>query len=411
MSKGGDNGKRKSGGKTPGTRKPAESIKDNERFRSNLLSVISHELNTPLTGILNAVVMLEEKFPAEREYVPMLRRNAERLRKTIENLLEISRVDAGTLRVRLSEVSLENFILARKESLRDVLDSQRFRIQTDIEEDLPHVCGDVKRLAHVFDALVLNAVKFSNVAHLATGEFGEVRVSLVMKPSGELPAGLFSTKEKKTGMYLVVGVQSSLPSIGESPESFEQLFEPFAPWRDADTRQKEGLGVELAIAKEILLAHEGFIWADLPESTRSGSLNFQFALPLLSRVDELDLVINNRLFTSIGALSKMTLLLLRPEPGYSTGREDQPRIAQALQKVLFRSSDSTFWIEDTGEFAILMDDCDREGGVRVARRLLESLKENMPSLRFLWSVAAGPDEGTNASELLEKARSEWMPSD
>jgi signal transduction histidine kinase len=390
--------------------KKASPLQDNERFRSNLLSIISHELNTPLTSIINATAMLEERFPLEKEFVPMLRRNAERLRKTIENLIDISRVDAGSLRVRLGEVNLANFLLARKESLKEPLARQSFQIQLELEEDIPNVCGDPKRLSHVFDALVLNAVKFSHRSLLKEGEQATVLVSLEMKSASELPSGLFSSKLRKTGMYLVVSVQSSLPSIGEGPDHFEQLFEPFTPWRDADTRQREGLGVELAIAKEILLAHEGFIWANIADTKKTEGLKFLFALPLLSRLDELDLVVNNRLFTSIGALSRMTLLLLRPEPGYVAGKADEQHVALALRKVLFRSSDSTFWIEDAGEFAILMDDCDHEGAVRVAERLLVSLRDHMPQTRFLWAIATGPDEGSNALELLEKARSSWRPS-
>lgn len=384
---------------------------DNERFRSNLLSIVSHELNTPLTGILNSLAMLEEKFPEEQVYIPMLRRNSERLRRSIENLLEISRVDAGTLRVRLSELDMENFLLGRRDVLRSQLGKQKFSIEMELEEDLPRVCGDIRRLAHVFDILVLNAVKFSHGGHLKKDETGVVHVSLSIEPVASIPPGLLSTREKKTGMYLLVCVQSSLPSLGESPDSFEQLFEPFAPWRDADTRVKEGLGVELAIAKEILLAHEGFIWADLPDenSDRHG-WKFCFALPLLSRVDELDLVVNNRLFTAIGALSKMSLLLLRPEPGYQQKEGDEQRISRTLQKVLFRSSDSIFWIHDTGECAILMDDCDQEGGARVAIRLLATLKTEMPDIGFLWSLVTGPDAGSNARELLEKARDRWQPS-
>lgn len=384
---------------------------DNEQFRSNLLSVVSHELNTPLTAIINAAVMLEEKFPSEQEYVPMLKRNAERLRKTIENLLEISRVDAGTLRVRLSEMDMENFLYGRRDPLRAHLEKDRFELSYEVEEDLPHVCADIRRLSHVFDSLVLNAVKFSHGGHLKPGEKAEVAISLTLEPVASLPPGLLSTRDKKTGMYIVVTVQSSLPSIGESPDSFEHLFEPFSPWRDADTRVKEGLGVELAIAKEILLAHEGFIWADLPaEGASRKGWKFLFALPLLSRLDELDLVINNRLSTAIGALSKMSLLLLRTEPGTVTRPGDEQRISKALQKVLFRSSDSTFYIQDTNEFAILMDDCDHEGGERVAHRLLGTLRTEMPEFHFLWAMATGPDEGSNARELLEKARHSWRPS-
>jgi nitrogen-specific signal transduction histidine kinase len=389
--------------------KSGPGLMDNERFRSNLLSIISHELNTPLTGILNAITMLEEKYPEEKDFLPMLRRNSERLRKSVENLLEISRVDAGTLRVRLSELDLENFLLGRKDVLKDALSRQRFSLELEMEEDLPHVCGDIRRLTHVFDALVLNAVKFSHAGHLKAGESGVVSVNLTLEPVSGLPPGLLSKREKKTGMYLLVCVQSSLPSIGESPESFEQLFEPFSPWRDADTRVKEGLGVELALAKEILLAHEGFIWADLPPAGDTGGWKFCFALPLLSRVDELDLVVNNRLFTAIGALSKMSLFLLRPEPGFQVSNEDQRRISKALQKVLFRSSDSTFWIQDTGEYSILMDDCDHEGGERVAKRLLTQLKAEIPEIHFLWSLVTGPDDGSSARELLDKARHRWQP--
>lgn len=380
---------------------------ENERFRSNLLSIVSHELNTPLTAILNATAMLEERFAAEKEFIPMLRRNAERLRKTVENLLEISRVDAGTLKVKLSELDLGNFITNRKESLQAPLAAARFELKVEIEEELPHVCGDYRRLAHVFDSLVLNAAKFSDVGMLGTGEKGVIRAGVSLEPMSNIPSGMLVGKESKTGMFLVVSVQSSLPSIGESPETFEQLFEPFSPWRDADTRVREGLGVELAIDKEILLAHEGFIWADLEPARKKNGWKFFFALPLLSRVDELDLVVNNRLSTAIGALAKLTLLLIRPEPGSGMGSVESPAVFKALQRALFRSSDSTFWLQDSGEFVVLMDDCDREGGERVAKRLLQTLHEEFTHLRFLWAAVTGPEDGTSARELLENARVGW----
>ena len=383
-----------------------------ERFRSNLLSIVSHELNTPLTSIINAISILEERYPEESEYIPMLRRNADRLRRTVENLLDISRVDAGTLRVRLSELDLKNFFFSRRSMLQAELAKGSFRLEFDFEEDLPHVCGDPRRLAHVFDSLVLNAAKFSNTGRLAPEETAVIRVELRLEPVGALPPGLLSRREKKTGMYLGVTVQSSLPTIGESPETFEQLFEPFTPWRDADTRVREGLGVELAIAKEILTAHEGFIWGDHgdPEGEDQG-WRFHFALPLLSRLDELDLVINNRLSTSIGSLSKMSLLLLRPEPGAAAGMDEQVQIFQELQKALFRSSDSIFWIQDTGEYAVLMDDCDMAGGERVAKRLTDTLREAVPHIRFLRGLVTGPEDGANAHELLENARASWLPAD
>ncbi|MCO5142022.1 MAG: ATP-binding protein [Oligoflexia bacterium] len=385
-----------------------ENSQEFDRYRSNLLSIISHELNTPLTGMINAISILEERYPKENEFLPMLKRNTHRLKRTVENLLEISRADAGTIRVRLTELDLDHFVRSREEVLKPEIEKQDFVFSLELEEDLPRVCGDARRLAHVFDALVYNALKFSRLEGLNKTNPGKIHIKLSLESESEIPRGIVSLREQKTGMYLILSVQSSQSSVGETPETFEELFEPFSPWRDADTRVKEGLGVELAIAKEILIAHYGFIWATDTDGV-DGGWKFSIALPILSRVDELDLVINNRLFSAIGALSKISLVLLRAEPGYKALDEDYPKINKALQRVLFRTSDSIFWISESGELAILMDDCGREGAQRVVERLKKVLAEEISHIRFLVSYACGPEDGSSALELLEKARSSWEP--
>jgi nitrogen-specific signal transduction histidine kinase len=387
--------------------KKAPSKKDS-RFRSNLLAVISHELNTPISAIMNATDLLAESGKSDPEALAMVRRNAERLQRTVRNLMEIARVDAGALRVRLSELDFTNFVRMRAEALRARLTAEKFTVELSIEDDLPHACGDLIRLAHVFDSLVLNAAKFSNREHAAKGV---ISVETKLEAVAKLPKEFRDPNwEKKTGLYLVTSIQSSLPAIGESPKHFEELFEPFTPWRDADSRQKEGLGVELALAKEILLAHEGFIWADTSSDKKRG-WKFYFALPMLSRSDELNMVLANRLFTSIGALSKVSLLLLRPGPGaFSDGGRSVMDVIKTVQRLLFRSSDSIFWIEEAGELTVLMDDCDEIGARRVGERITSALSETLPGLSFMWSIVTGPEDGSSADELLEKARERWQPA-
>ncbi len=391
-------------------KKPVHKKKSNHedsRFRSNLLAVISHELNTPISVILNAAELLEQNA-TDKDALLMVRRNAERLQRTVRNLMEIARVDAGALKVRLSELDLANFVRMRVETLRAQLERARFKLDLSIEDDLPHACGDLVRLAHVFDSLVMNAAKFSNTASLPASEFAHIKVEVKLESAALLPNEFREPSwGKKTGLYLTVSIQSSLPPIGESPNHFEELFEPFTPWRDADSRAREGLGVELALAKEILSAHEGFIWADM----RAGSgWKFHFALPMLSRSDELDMVLANRLFTAIGALSKVSLLILRPAPGaFSEGRSVMD-VIKTVQKLLFRSSDSIFWIEETGELTILMDDCDEIGARRVGERIVGALSDTLPGLSFMWTIVTGPTDGSSAEELLEKARDRWQPA-
>lgn len=377
------------------------------RLRSNLLAVVSHELNTPITGIVNATEMISLGKEGNAEALAMLRRNTERLQRTVRNLMEIARVDAGTLRVRLSELDLGNFLNQRVEALSDRLDAFGFAVKLSIEEDLPHACGDLVRLSHVVDSLVLNAVKFSDKTKLRSGEAAEITVQVSLESAAKLPKDFQASGWlKKTGLYFFVSIQSSLPNIGESPKHFEELFEPFTPWRDADVRVQEGLGVELALAKEILIAHEGFIWADF-EGRRGWT--FHIALPMLSRSDELDMVLSNRLFTAIGALSRVSLLIIRPEPGALSGARGVVDVVKTVQRLLFRSSDSIFWVEEAGELTVLMDDCDEANAKRVGQRIVAALIEAVPDMPFMWTSVTGPDEGSSAEELLIKARDRWQP--
>src|SRR5690606_38240069 len=123
--------------------------------------------------------------------------------------------------VRLSELDLANFVRIRSDALRVKLDRSRFETQVDIEEDLPHASGDLLRLGHVFDSLVLNAAKFSDLASLGPGERGKISIEVKLSAVSELPEEFREPSwGKKTGLYLVTCIQSSLPSIGETPDHF-----------------------------------------------------------------------------------------------------------------------------------------------------------------------------------------------
>jgi len=387
-------------------KKNVESEK-NSLYRSNLLSVISHEINTPLSLILNSLSMLEEKYPQDNEYLPMFRRNAERLKHTVQNIMQLAEADAGALRVRLSEMDFRNFLLLRREWLKKSVEKEGFFFAVDFEENLPNVCADARRLARAFDTLVMNAIKFSSAA--SAEQEKKIRVKLHMGNVDEIPVQLRRPElETQTGLCLVVSVSSSLPALGTVPENFEQLFEPFSPWRDVNSREKDGLGVELALSREILMAHHGYIWAGAPEIPGEGWV-FRFALPILSRIDELGLVINNRLFGELSSLSKISLLVIHPEPGSLETGKEQAELGRTIEKILFRSSDSIFWVPETGELTILMDDCDTEGAKKVAKRIIQLLRAEKPKMGFVWASVTAPDDGSNAQELLHKARSSWVP--
>lgn len=391
--------------------KTPEKASDESRFRSNLLALVSHELNTPLTGILNSISVLEQRYPSDQEFLPMLRRNAERLRHTVANMLLLAEADAGMLRVHLSETKLENVLHREMERMRAHLERQGFRFNAEFEADLPTVCADPMRLGRVIDTFFANAVKFSD-KHAAAGRKPEVKVRLSLEPLAEIREKLTHPRAREiasqTGMFLVVTVASSLPPLGEAPTSYEDFFEPFSPWKDIYTREKEGLGIELALAREILIAHHGFIAAGPPEHEGEGTV-FYFGLPVLSRQDELEFVINNRIHGALGNLTKTSILSLRPAPDSVARAGDLRRLEEEVRNLLYRSSDSVFSNPATGEITIVMDDCNAKGAEKLAERLAADLRRILPEVDFVFGAATGPDQGATARELLDRAAHAWKP--
>lgn len=376
------------------------------KYRSNLLALISHELNTPLTGIVNAISVLEGERLENPEFLDMLKRNADRLRTTVDSLLELASADAGALRVHLTEASLENLIQAQEDALKSFLDTHGFSIQTVIEDQLPNVCIDPNRLGRALAALVEHAVLFADKSASNPNEQKLIRIEASLAPIDSVSQFLQSSDiREKTAMFLVVEVSSNIPTIGEV-DNFEELFEPFSPWRDVYTRGQDGIGVELALTKEIMLAHKGFVGVGPAERPEEGWV-FRIGVPILSRVDELREVIDNRIHSGLGRLSKTSILLLRPTDQSLQKIGDLRKIEQSISALLYRSSDSVFSIPSRGEVTIVMDDCNSDGAIRLGGRLTEELKDSMPELEFVWGTATGPDNGSSAEELLQFIRERW----
>lgn len=375
-------------------------------YRSNLLALVSHELNTPLSGIVNAISVLENEKFKNPEFFEMLKRNTQRLRVTVDSLLELANADAGVLRVHLSEASLENVVQAQEEILRPFLKSNGFALQTIIEDQLPNVCIDSVRLGRVFNALVEHAVLFCDSSSRTKNKELLVNVHISLAPIDAVDQWLPNTSVRdQTGTFLTLEISTNVPTLAEV-ENFEDLFEPFSPWRDVYTRERDGIGVELALAREIMLGHRGFIGVGPAESAEGGWV-FRFGVPILSREDELEAVIDNRIHGGASRLMKTSIVLIRPTEKSLAAVGDLRRVEEAVASLLYRSSDSVFSIASQGELTIVMDDCDANGSRKLADRITLELKEALPSLEFVWGVATGPDNGSTAEELLRHVRRHW----
>lgn len=227
--------------------------KEAEQLQSTFLSVISHELQTPIAIIRGYADLLRDEgqqLPPEQvqEKLSFIVEESDRLSKMVENLLYASRIQAGGLKLNREPVALGPLaqrVVQRLSSL-----SAKHILRVEMPDPLPAVLADYERIEEVLVNLVENAIKYSP-------QGGEVVISAEV-----------------TSNEVIVSVADQ--GIGIPPEERERIFERFSRLDSRLVRQMKGTGLGLFICKSIVEAHGGRIWA---EAAPGGGSRFRFTLP------------------------------------------------------------------------------------------------------------------------------------
>jgi signal transduction histidine kinase/ActR/RegA family two-component response regulator len=230
-----------------------------DRMKTDLLANVSHELRTPLAAIRGYVEFIQEgqlgpTTEAQREGLEVCLRNSERLTKTINMLLDFSRMELGRVPVRPAPFQIGRLVAQIVSGIEADARKRRIRIRTVVERDLKPVDGDRDRLTQVLENLITNALKF-------TPDEGEVEVGAKPTPDGK---------------RMEVWVADT--GIGIPPAERARVFDKFYQADGSATRRFGGIGLGLAIVKSILDAHGTEIVVD--GRPGSGSV-FRFSLPVV----------------------------------------------------------------------------------------------------------------------------------
>ena len=228
------------------------------RLKDEFLGTLSHELRTPLNAILGYARMLRGGIFADAarqaRALEILERNAQILTQIVEDVLDVSRIISGKLRLNMQDVDLGAVIDDAVGTVLPAADAKGVQIRTTIGRDAPRVSGDPERLQQVVWNLLTNAVKF-------TPSGGEVQVRV-----------------EHTGGQVRVIVSDT--GRGIAPDFLPHLFERFRQADSRFSREHGGLGLGLAIAREIVQTHGGSIHA-ASEGEGRGAV-FTVALPVVS---------------------------------------------------------------------------------------------------------------------------------
>ncbi|MGF2036460.1 MAG: hybrid sensor histidine kinase/response regulator [Nostoc sp. CmiVER01] len=234
------------------------------RMKDEFLAVLSHELRTPLTSMLGWSKILRSKKLDEKatsRALEAIERNAISQMQLIEDILDVSRIIRGQLRLNVSAVNLLTVTEAALEAVRPLAEPKEIKLNTVLDTSVGSVYGDPARLQQVVWNLLTNAIKF-------TPKGGRVDVNLSV---------IYCQEQETTYKYAQIQVIDT--GIGISSEFLPNVFERFRQADSTTTRSHNGLGLGLAIVRHLVELHKGKIFAESP-GTGEGA-TFTVRLPLL----------------------------------------------------------------------------------------------------------------------------------
>ena len=246
-----------------------------ERLKSEFISIVSHELRTPLTAIKNAMdIILSGKAGEMTEniekFVSMGKRNAIRLSGIINDLLDISKIEAGKMDFKFELIHIEPVIEYVKNNLTEVAKEKNLTIKYVPSGEDVEIYADSNRLEQVLTNLVSNAIKF-------TPDAGEIEITSKVVNARELQYdNCFEDDIKRLqGNYLQVCVEDH--GIGIERKDLNHVFDKFAQIENSLSRKVGGSGLGLPIARQLMESHNGAIWCD--SEINKGS-RFYFVIPI-----------------------------------------------------------------------------------------------------------------------------------
>ena len=227
-----------------------------ERLREEFISVVSHDLRTPITVIkgfaeIHSRWLKKQEAPeSERHAVEAIRTSGKRLNRMVEDLLDASRIEAHRLSLEKQRVDVSSLVREVVDRLRHVLAPHRVRVE--VKGVLPPVLADPGRIEQVLTNLLTNAAKYSPAET-------PIRVSVQSRPTEVM----VSVTDRGRGI---------------APEDIPKLFTRFYRTKEAREARPEGLGIGLYISRGLVEAHGGRIWV---ESELGKGSTFNFTLPLV----------------------------------------------------------------------------------------------------------------------------------
>lgn len=353
-----------------------------DNMKSGFISLIGHELRTPLTSIKESIALISdgstgEINPNQKKMLNIANKNIARLTRLINDVLDLSKIEAGKLGVRRIRLNLNKLLKEIFKEMCFVAKNKKIDLATDLSIDLPEVYADPDRITQVITNLVHNAIKY-------TPEGGKISISTKLKGKR-----FIETSVEDTG----IGIKSI---------DFNRLFSKFQQIDYQMTRRSDGVGLGLAISKGLIEAHGGII--GFVSEFGKGS-KFYFTLPLYHQNVSFAQYLDEELKSKQVEKGLFSLIILRIIP-YDNMKDVAGELEELIRQAVFGSHDKVVLYKDIG-FAILAR-TDKKGAIAIAKRIKNTIFEHkLYRQKLKLSIRAGiatyPEDTLEKEKLIRKA--------
>jgi len=382
-----------------------------EKLKSEFISIVSHELRTPLTAIKNSLdIMLSGKAgeitKIMENFLNMAKRNVTRLSGIINDLLDLSKIEAGKMEFRFAPMCICEPLEFVKSTFDNLAQQKNINVVMDVDCNIPKVYGDIHRIEQVLSNLVSNAIKF-------TSENGQIKLSAKVVNIDDLDHSKFyvdpssvnvRVKKLLKGNYIQIDVEDN--GIGIKEEDIPKVFDKFQQIESSLSREVGGTGLGLAIAKQLIDAHRGEIW--LESEVGKGTV-FSFILPVMTQESMFMLEMDNYLQQAKYKHSNLLLLTLEDKDDDSESKSLVDEIVEGKLTVVKYPDKVKTFIQKSGnvqKLNMIVPEIEKDELDYITQQIETFLNNNTECCteNVTMGYAIYPDDAITAEELVEQAK-------
>lgn len=240
-----------------------DRLRELDRLKSNFLATVSHELRTPLTSIIGYSEMLLEGISGElneeqREFLGTIHQKGEQLLELIKSLLDLSKLESGTMSLRKGNVDCGALARDVATTLAPTARKKNVSLAASVNGELPLYNGDAERLRQILLNLTENAIKF-------TPADGSVEIEVRLVEQDVRPGTISSGAVLGSPKRRVIEIRVADSGVGIPEDQRERVFDAFYQVDNSSTREVGGSGLGLSIVKRLVDAHDGQVYIESNE--------------------------------------------------------------------------------------------------------------------------------------------------